>query len=320
MKTLKQHALKAMSAGLAAALLATPVLAAAPMVKSNAPGYYRMMLGDFEITPLSDGTVELPVAKLLSMDEDKVKAALAQSFLESPLETSDNAYLINTGKKLVLVDSGAGAFFGPTLGKLVANLKAAGYQPEQVDEIYLTHFHGDHIGGIVQDTRLVFPNATVRAHKAEADYWLSKENMDKAPEQSKGFFQAAQTALGPYVKAGKFKPFEGDTVLVPGIRSHATPGHTPGHTSFVVESQGKKLLLTGDLVHVAAVQMPHPSVTIGFDSDRSAAAAVRKQEFDAAAKAGYLIGAAHLPFPGLGHLRKDGEGYRWIPVNYTQVR
>ena len=320
MTILNKHAFAAVAASLAAALIATPVLAAAPMAKTPAPGYFRVMLGDFEITPISDGTVDLPVDQLLNEKADKVKATLASAHLKTPLETSDNAFLVNTGKKLVLIDSGAGTFFGPTLGKLIANMKAAGYQPAQVDEIYLTHFHGDHVGGIIQDAKIAFPNAIVRADKREADFWLSKENMDKAAAGDKGAFQAAMSALNPYIKAGKFKPFEGDVELVPGIRSHGTAGHTPGHTSYVVESRGQKLMLIGDLIHVAAVQMPNPAVTIGFDSDQKAAAAARKKEFDAAAKAGTMLGGAHLQFPGLGYLRAEGKGYRWIPVNYTQMR
>jgi glyoxylase-like metal-dependent hydrolase (beta-lactamase superfamily II) len=313
---IKHHLL----AAACAAFVAAPAFASAPMAKTPAPGYFRMMLGDFEVTPLNDGTVDLPVDQLLKQKPELTKAELAQSGLKLPLETSDNAFLINTGSKLVLVDTGAGALFGPTLGKLVANLKAAGYQPEQVDEIYITHFHGDHVGGLVSQGKLVFPNATVRAAKAESDFWLSEENMNKAPADKKGFFQGAMGAVGPYVKAGHFKPFEGNVELVPGIRANAEHGHTPGHTTYVVESRGQKLVLIGDLIHVAAVQMEHPAVTIGFDSDEKAAEAARLREFDAAAKGGYLIGGAHLQFPGVGHLRAEGKGYRWVPVNFTQMR
>jgi glyoxylase-like metal-dependent hydrolase (beta-lactamase superfamily II) len=314
---LKQFAL---AASVAAAFIAAPSQAAAPMAKTPAPGYFRMMLGDFEITPVSDGTVDLPVNQLLSQKAQKTDAALARAGLKSPLETSDNAFVINTGSKLVLVDSGAGALFGPTLGKFVANLKAAGYQPGQIDEIYLTHFHGDHVGGLINNGQLVFPNATIRASKQEADMWLSQANMDKAPKDAKGTFEGAMTALNPYVKAGKFKPFEGDVELAPGITARAGAGHTPGHTTYVVESRGQKLVLIGDLIHVAAVQMDDPSVTIDFDRDQKAAGVARKKAFDAAAKGGYLIGGAHLQFPGLGHLRSEGKGYRWVPVNFTQMR
>jgi glyoxylase-like metal-dependent hydrolase (beta-lactamase superfamily II) len=312
---------KTVLAAFVAAAAALPAAhAAAPMAKSPAPGYYRVMLGSFEITPINDGTVDLPVDQLLHEKPAKVQADLAKSFQKTPLETSVNGYLINTGSKLVLVDSGAGGLFGPTLGKLAANIKAAGYQPEQVDEIYITHFHADHVGGLASDGKPVFPNAVIRADKREADFWLSEENMNKAPADKKGFFQGAMASVNPYVKAGKFKPFEGDTELVPGISAHAANGHTPGHTTYVVESGGQKLILIGDLIHVAAVQMENPSVTIGFDSDEKAARAARLKEFDAAAKGGYLVGGAHLQFPGMGHLRKEGKGYRWVPVNYTQTR
>jgi glyoxylase-like metal-dependent hydrolase (beta-lactamase superfamily II) len=319
-KMLTKHVLATFAAAACAAFAANPAFAAAPMAKTPAPGYFRMMLGDFEITPLSDGTVDLPADQLLHQKAEKTKADLAKSFLELPLETSDNAYLVNTGSKLVLIDTGAGALFGPTLGKLIANLKAAGYQPEQVDEIYITHMHGDHVGGLVGNGQLAFPNATVRAAKLEADFWLNEENMNKAPADKKGFFQGAQAMLDPYVKAGKFKPFEGDVELVPGVRASGEHGHTPGHTTYVVESQGRKLVLIGDLIHVASVQMENPAVTIGFDSDDKAAAAARKKVFDAAAKGGYLIGGTHLQFPGVGHLRAEGKGYRWVPVNFTQMR
>ncbi len=316
MKTIQQRSLSAFA--LAAACFAGAAMAAAPMAKTPAPGYSRIMLGQFEITPLSDGTVDLPVDKLLAQDANKTAAALADAHLKTPLETSANAYLINTGSKLVMIDSGAGSFFGPTLGRLVANMKAAGYQPEQVDEIYITHFHGDHLGGLVNGSALVFPKATVRANKMESDYWLSQANMDKAKD--KGGFQAAMSAITPYAKAGKFKPFEGDVELVPGIRARTAQGHTPGHTTYLVESGGQKLHLIGDLIHVASVQMANPAVTIDFDSDQKAAVAPRRKAFDAAAKGDYLIGGAHLQFPGMGYLRNEGKGYRFIPVNYTQMR
>jgi glyoxylase-like metal-dependent hydrolase (beta-lactamase superfamily II) len=291
--------------------------AAAPQVRTQAPGFQRAVLGDFEITALSDGTVDLDVPKLLHEPAAKTNAALARDFVKAPLETSVNAFLVNTGTKLVLIDAGSGSLFGPTLGKLVDSLQAAGYKPEQVDDIFITHFHPDHVGGLSAGGQRVFPNATLHADKAESDFWLSQANLDKAPADMKGFFQGAMGSVNPYVAAGKYEPFEGDGEPVPGVRTHATHGHTAGHTSYVVESKGQRLVVIGDLIHVAAVQLPDPGVTIAFDSDAKAAAAARDAVFRQAARNGSLVAAAHLQFPGLGHLRAAGKSWQWVPVNYT---
>ena len=299
----------------------TTAQAAAPIVKGQSPGYYRMMLGDFEITALSDGTAMLPVDKLLTRTTPaKVNKALARSVLKLPVETSVNGFLINTGTKLVLIDTGAATLFGPTLGNLVANLKAAGYDPSQVDEVYITHMHADHVGGLMAGDKLAFPNAVVRADKRDADFWLSQANLDKAAKEDKSFFQGAMASLNPYIAAGKFKPFDGDTELVPGIRAVATRGHTPGHSCYIVESEGEALEVLGDLVHVAAVQFPDPSVTIKFDTDSKAAAVQRKKVFADAAKTGRWVAAAHVAFPGIGHIQSQVRGYAWIPANYSVPR
>ena len=307
------------SATALATLTSGAAMASAPFAKTPAPGYFRLTLGSFEVTAVSDGTIDLPVEKLLVEPEEKTKLALSKSFLNAPLETSVNAFVINTGSKLVLIDTGAGALFGPTLGKLLANLKASGYEPAQIDDIYVTHLHGDHVGGLVSNGALAFPNAIVHADKRDAEYWLSQENQDKAPADKKGLFQGAVASLNPVIAAKKFVPFDGATEFVPGIKSYPTYGHTVGHTVYVVESGGKKLLLIGDLIHVAAVQFDHPEVTIAFDTNQKDAASARDKIFTEAAKDGDLVGAAHLQFPGLGHLRKDGKGYEWLPVNYTQM-
>jgi glyoxylase-like metal-dependent hydrolase (beta-lactamase superfamily II) len=256
----------------------TPAHAAAPQVKTSAPGYYRMMLGDFEITALSDGTVGLEVERLLQRASvARIRAALAKRYLKDPVETSVNGYLVNTGGKLVLIDAGAGSLFGPTLGKLVASLRAAGYTPEQVDEIYIAHMHPDHVGGLVADSKIVFPNAIVRADQKEADHWLSEKAMMAAPEDARDFFKGAMASMGPYAAAGKFKAFDGATDLVPGIRALPAPGHTPGHTIYAIESKGERMIAWGDLMHVAAVQFPVPEITIAFDVDPDKAMPERKR-------------------------------------------
>ena len=246
--------------------------AAAPMVKAQAPGYYRMMLGDFEVTALFDGAIDLEPTKILTNTTSaQVNALLARSFEKEPLSTSVNAYLVNTGTKLVMIDTGTGALFGPALGGVVNNLKAAGYQPEQVDEIYITHMHPDHVGGLMAGDRLSFPNAIVRADRHDADFWLSQANMDKAPSDMKDSFKGAMASINPYIAASKFKAFDGDTDLIPGVKAVAAHGHTAGHSIFVVESKGQKLVLWGDLMHVAAVQFLQPQVMIAFDTDSKAA-------------------------------------------------
>lgn len=319
MKTLARIRYALLAAGIALPAL---VFAQAPVAKGQAPGWYRMALGKFQVTALSDGTVALPVDKLLQAKPGVVEGLLAKSYLKAPVETSVNGYLIHTGTKLVLIDTGAAGLFGPTLGKLVSNLKAAGYQPEQVDEIYITHMHPDHVGGLASDGKMVFANATIRADLREGEFWLSQANLDKAPADAKGFFQGAMASLNPYVAAGKLKPFnldKGSEELVPGITAINARGHTPGHTIYAVESDGNKLVVWGDLMHVAAVQFAMPSVTIAFDTDSKAAAPQRAKNYADAAKKGYFVAVAPVSFPGIGKLRADGKGYDWLPTNYTSA-
>ena len=293
--------------------------AAAPMVHTQAPGWYRFMLGAFEVTALGDGTIDLAPEKLLKAPPAKTTKSLAQSWLASPVETSVNAYLVNTGARLVLIDAGAGALEGPTLGRLAGNLRAAGYLPEQVDDVFLTHLHPDHVGGLVAGGAMVFPHATVHADKREADYWLSEATLAKATGDTKTFVQGAMAALKPYIAAGRFQTFVADAELVPGVRSRATYGHTAGHTSYDVQSRGQRLLVLGDVVHVGAVQFADPSVSISFDADPKAAAAIRAEVFKHAAKEDDLVAGAHLPFPGIGHVRSLFRGYEWVPVSWSRL-
>jgi len=301
-----------------ACFMPTSSFAAAPMVKKQAPAFYRLMVGDFEVTVLSDGSNMLPATKLLHGDITQIEAGLKRGFLGEAVETSHNSFLVNTGSRLVLIDAGAGSLLGPSAGQLLSNLHAAGYQPEQIDEVYLTHLHADHVGGLMIGDQRTFPNAIVRVNKRDTDYWLSEANMQAAPADAKRFFQAATVSLTPYIRAGKLVVFEGDSDLVSGIRAQTAYGHTPGHTMYLVESKNQKLLLWGDIVHVAAVQFEHPSVTIGYDVDAAEAEREHLLQFAEAAQNGYLIGGAHISFPGLGHVRRDGEGaYVYVPLNYS---
>ncbi|WP_208752603.1 MBL fold metallo-hydrolase [Corallococcus carmarthensis] len=308
--------------GLAVApLIPSTVHAAAPQVRTQAPGFYRMRLGDFEVTALSDGTVPQTIRDIAThTTPERVTALLARDLLQDPVETSINAFLINTGTALVLVDTGVGNLFGPDVGgRLQQSLRAAGYQPEQVDMVLLTHIHSDHSGGLMTGASRAFPNAVLRVHARETDFWLSPENLAKAGEARK-FFEEARAMVVPYQDAGKLKPFGDKDVLVPGIRAVPAPGHTPGHCIYVVESQGQRLVLWGDLMHFGPVQLREPAVTVSYDADSRAAAAQRARVFAESAGRGDLVGLDHMPFPGLGRLAVDGKGYRWIPANYTSLQ
>jgi glyoxylase-like metal-dependent hydrolase (beta-lactamase superfamily II) len=315
----------AMAAALALlASASAPVHAAIPdgaervLQRKQAPAFYRMQLGEFEITALSDGTVPLPLDKMMShITPDEVRKLLAESFESLPVETSINAYLINTGSKLLLVDAGAGTLFRGHGGRLLASLQAAGYSPSDIDAVLLTHLHGDHSGGLTVDGRRVFPKATIYLDKADRDYRFSTEAEARAPDHQKAMFPQSRADIALYEAAGKVVLFDGATQLVPGISTIPARGHTPGHTLFAVESKGEKIVFSGDLVHAAAVQMPRPDATIQFDADEAAAAADRQALFTRFAADRTLLAAAHISFPGLGRLRPAGAGFQWVPVSYS---
>ncbi|WP_449182493.1 MBL fold metallo-hydrolase [Trinickia sp. YCB016] len=299
------------------ALVSTMALASAPRVGTQAPGFYRIMLGDFEVTALSDGTHPFPIDSVIEgVSKEEIKRDLDRDFLQPPVQGSINAFLVNTGSKLVLIDTGAGVLYGDCCGRLMQNLRAAGYRPEQIDVVVLTHLHEDHVGGIVSRGAMTFPNAVVMTSQTEADYWLNPANKSRAPAFLGKFFDAAMESVAPYIAAGRFKPFNGNDPVVPGITPVPLPGHTPGHTGYRVESRGESLLVWGDIIHVAAIQFQHPEVSVEYDSDAVAARRSRLDAFNLAAQKGWMVGAAHIAFPGLGHIRQNGTAYEWVPVNY----
>jgi glyoxylase-like metal-dependent hydrolase (beta-lactamase superfamily II) len=284
----------------------------------QAPGFYRFRLGDFRITVLSDGTYPLDVSTVMS-EPKKVRSEMAASHQALPVELSINCYLVDTGAKKILVDTGAGELFGATSGHLVANLRAAGYGPESIDVVLLTHIHGDHSGGLSIGGRRVFPNATVYVDRRDPDYWLSTEGEANAPAYRKPMFAQAHRTVDPYVNAGRLHPFDGAVELFPGVRSITEYGHTPGLSGYMIESRGQRLLLWGDIVHAAEVQFRDPNITIEYDVDPRAARATRKRIFADAAQQGYLVGADHISFPGVGHVRAEQSGFSWVPVPYSVI-
>jgi glyoxylase-like metal-dependent hydrolase (beta-lactamase superfamily II) len=297
-----------------------PVRAAAPPHHDQVPGFYRTKVGDFEVTALFDGAAQFDLnwltAKKVTME------GVAKALHKNPhlLDTNDTGFLVNTGKELVLVDAGAGTWFGGgALGRLVSSLHSAGYSPEQVDRVLVTHLHSDHIGGLTtQDGKRVFPNADVFVAKAESDFWLSPEIAAKAPKDTQPFFQAAQAISSPYIKAGKWHTFSDTDPLVDGVRVVSLHGHTPGHTGYEFSSQGHKILFWGDTIHEQLPQLSHADITVVFDIDHAAAAAIRKQLFPTLASEAAVIAGPHMPFPGIGRLRKEANGYVWAPVIFTE--
>ncbi|MBP1764908.1 MAG: fold metallo-hydrolase [Firmicutes bacterium] len=291
--------------------------------QTDGKGYCRMMVGDVEVIALSDGTNKRLLdqqVQLLQGDREKLKEMLVRAYPDEQMESTVNAYLINTGSKLVLIDTGNGEMGSPSMGNVLNNLRAAGYKPEQIEEVYLTHMHGDHVGGLVSGSERVFPNATVYANQREADYWLGDSNRNEAPADVRRTFQAAKTAITPYMIAGKFKTFDEKDLLSSGIRARALFGHTPGHTGYVIESKGNTLVLCGDIVHVAAVQFEDPSVAISYDSDKAEAAKTRQQFLAEAAENNWLIGDDHIAFPGMGYVQiNDDGGYVFVPTDIPAV-
>src|SRR6266705_54267 len=295
-------------------------LAGAPPHHDQAPGFYRLKVGDLEVTALYDGTGVFDPQWL-----NGTKATMdgvVKALHEDPhmLDVADTGFLVNTGKQRILVDAGAGTWWGgAAFGRLAGSLRSAGYTPEEVDIVLVTHLHSDHVGGLTtQDGERVFPNADVYVAKAESDFWLSPEIAAKAPKDAQPFFQSAQAIAAPYIKAGKWHTFSGSERIVDGMQLVPLPGHTPGHTGYQFSSKGQTVLFWGDIVHALRVQLQHPEVSAIFDIDQTAAAATRQQLLPKLANENVLIAVPHSSFfPPLGRLRKEGNGYSWVPVVFT---
>jgi len=294
-------------------LAATPLLARAPLGGGTALSAHRMKLGSFEVTTILDGFIDLPPAVLLG-DQDLVKRHLeAAGLWGSPIRTAVNTFLVNTGDKLVMIDCGGAKMLGPTAGRMPAALAQIGVDPGQVDEVYITHMHGDHLhGAVTPEGAKVFPNAVLRIAKADVDYWANPQVEAAAPENQKARFVAAKRAVAAY--GDRLQPFELGAELTPGIRSVAAVGHTPGHSCYLVTSGSARLLLLGDSMHVAPVQFPRPEITVAFDYNPDAARARRRELFEMAVRENMLIGAVHLPFPGIGRLRAVDSGFAYDPL------
>jgi glyoxylase-like metal-dependent hydrolase (beta-lactamase superfamily II) len=299
-------------------LAATLFLAAAPApVKTQVPGYYRIAVGALEVTALYDGNLRISPSTLHGLGGKAISVQLAREFAdtnEKGVRTPINAYLVNTGDHLILVDGGSAGCSSSDVGHLVPNLRAAGYRPEDVDAVLITHMHGDHVCGLSAGGVRVYPNATVYASEEETAYWLSPPNTPNGPTEKRK--DNARSGVGPYQAAGAFKTFKPGAVLFAGVTAMDTRGHTPGHISYLFESGDQGFLAMGDIVHAQAVQFVHPEVTIDYDTDQKAALPARKALFQTLVQRRWLFGATHLQFPGIGHIRKDGKAYTYVPVEY----
>lgn len=281
-----------------------------------AAGVARFKLGRFEVIALSDGTIPLDVHPLLKgASKGAIDALLHREFQKNPVETSINAFLVDTGSRVILIDTGAGELFGPVGGRLPQSLAAAGYRPESITDILITHIHTDHSGGLTLGGKIAFPNATVHVGAADADFFLNPANVGHGLEAN--HLEEARKTVEPYRRANKLEVFSGPTQLFPGVMGLPTPGHTPGHSFYRVESEGEAIEFWGDIVHIGPVQLPRPEITITFDVDQDAARAQRTRQFKAAARERKLIAVSHFNFPGIGHLRAASKGYEWVPAPHV---
>jgi glyoxylase-like metal-dependent hydrolase (beta-lactamase superfamily II) len=286
--------------------------AAAAQHHDQVPGFYRLKVGDLEVIALYDGTGVFDPHWLNGAKATMDGVIKALHEVPHMLDTADTGFLVNTGKQLILVDAGAGAWWGGgAFGRLSGSLRSAGYAPEEVDIVLVTHLHSDHVGGLTtQDGRRVFSNADVYVAKAESDFWLSPDIAAKAPKDAQPFFQSAQAIAAPYIQAGKWHTFSGSEPIVDGMQFVPLPGHTPGHTGYEFSSKGQTILFLGDIVHAQRVQLQHPEVTVVFDIDPTAAAATRNDLLSKLVREDVLIAVPHSSFfPPLGRLHKEGSGY-----------
>jgi glyoxylase-like metal-dependent hydrolase (beta-lactamase superfamily II) len=276
------------------------------------PGVYRRKIGDIVVTVISDGYLDGNLDVMRNVDLDKAHKVLKDAFRPAR-RTSVNTFLLDSKGRRALVDSGSGNYLQNSAGKVQANLAAAGIDRGSIDTVLLTHMHPDHSAGLTEmpSGRLYFPNAELVMHENELPHWYDDGAMSKVDERSqKMYFLAGREQVEPYKKRTRlFKQGE----VFPGVTAVPAPGHTPGHTAYLIESAGEQLMIWGDTVHVPEVQTAFPDAGMAFDTDLAAAAASRKRMFDRVASDGVLIAGMHLHFPAFSRLARDGNAYRLYP-------
>ncbi|RJF76212.1 MBL fold metallo-hydrolase [Rhodopseudomonas palustris] len=324
----RRHALTA-----AAALAATPLLrtgpaeAAAPLADKQAPSFYRYKVGDAQVNVISDGanTFPLPDGFVLNAKKDEVNAALEQAFMPKDKMTINFAPLaINTGGKLVVVDTGngPGAFASSkgNVGQFASNMAAAGLDPKAVDIVVISHFHGDHINGLLTaDNQPAFPNAEVLVPAAEWKYFMDDGEMSRASgERMQGVFKNARRVFEAGLQK-KVKPYEWGKDVAPGLLAVEATGHTPGHTSFVLSSGTDKVFIQSDVTNHPALFVANPGWHLMFDQDPAQAETTRRKVYDMLVADKMRVQGFHYPFPANGYVQKDGSGYRLVPAPWSPV-
>lgn len=311
---------RAMLAGAAAttALLGFQHAAAAPL---QAPGVYRYRLGDYRLTALYDGVWYLPIDDkfIRNAGGAEVNAALDAAFLPpNVLPISFTALLVDTGRRLILIDTGTAGQITDTAGSMIANLAAAGVSPDRIDTILISHFHPDHIDGLkTKDGAKVFRHAEILVPEPEWAFWMDDGNQSRANGAVLGYFRNARRIFRDIAKeVRRFTP--GDEVA-PGIVSVPAFGHTPGHTAFAIHSGSQSLLVMSDTVRNPYLFARHPDWQPLFDMDGPMAVAARRRMLDQAAADRMLVEAYHFPFPACGHIARTATGYELVPVEWSPL-
>jgi glyoxylase-like metal-dependent hydrolase (beta-lactamase superfamily II) len=305
-------------AGPAIAQTASPPAPAQGAPSRQAPGFYRYKVGDIEVTAVNDGSAPRPLEGFIRNAElSAVQQAARDAFLpQNTIQNSFTALVLNNGGRLTLIDTGNGDSGAPTTGRWMENFRAAGFDPSQVNTIVISHFHGDHINGMRRkDGTAVFPNAEVLVPATEWAFWMDDARMNQAPENMRGGFLGARRVFSPIAK--DVKQYEMDKEIVPGLTSVAAPGHTPGHTAYMLSSGSGKLLILSDTANHPALFVRNPDWSAVFDMDADVARATRRKMLDLAASERAQVAFYHAPFPATGHITKDGDGFRFVPVQWS---
>ncbi len=287
-----------------------------PAVEGPRPVIYDRRIGDITFTTLLDGYLGLGQDLLTNADPALVAANLAAAYLDptAAIPVPVSTHLIRSGNDITLVDAGAGGAFGPTAGRHLAALAAAGVTPEAVTRIVLTHMHPDHIGGLVNDAGAVFANATLHVSSTDLAFWTDAAIAASVPDTAKPFFALATSVATAY--GARVLPFDGDADLGGGLTAIAMPGHTPGHTGYRLSSGTDQLIIFGDTAAFASLQFSNPDIGISFDADGAMASATRKKVLAMLAADKIAVAGSHLPFPGVGHVDARGDAFAWVPEEY----